>query len=274
MYNNLKISVVMATYNGERFIREQLDSVVQQTLLPDEILISDDGSGDNTLAICKEYAKKYPSICIISNESEHGPNGNFIQAFQKSIGDLIFPCDQDDVWKKNKIETMVSYFSDENIDIVAAQDEITDEHKNIVATSHWGFSLNHTMWKNNLAGHACAFRRHILNIYEFNKILSFDYMLCLYGSITNKSVSISDTLVLWRRHEDATTCGDLLVDGHAPKSKYGKFLYAIRQCNNGNQSSSFAEYMTAREDAAVRMGGANYTPISFAMQRDKIYMDL
>lgn len=255
MFQHLSISVVMATYNGAKYIREQLDSIVRQTLLPDELLISDDGSVDDTLVICKEYADKYPFIRIISNESEHGPNGNFIQAFKKSIGDVIFPCDQDDVWKKNKIDIMISYFSNEDIDIIAAQDEITDEQKNVVATTHWGFSLNQTIWKNNLAGHACAFRRHILNIYEFNNLLSFDYMLCLYGSITRKSISISNTLVLWRRHEDATTCGDLLVDEHAPESKYGKFIYAVQQCHNGHQSSNFSEYMTARENVLMRMGG-------------------
>ena len=79
----MTLSVVIATYNGEAFIREQLDSVLSQTLQPDEIIVSDDYSIDNTWSILEEYQKQYPTLFkLLKNESNPGPHSNFIYAFQ------------------------------------------------------------------------------------------------------------------------------------------------------------------------------------------------
>ena len=84
--DNKTISVVMCTYNGGKYIREQLDSIVLQTCQPYEIIIQDDGSTDDTMDIVAEYAQRYPIIRITKNERGKGINNNFFSAIEKARG--------------------------------------------------------------------------------------------------------------------------------------------------------------------------------------------
>ena len=95
----------MATYNGGRFLREQLDSLYCQTLQPDEVIVCDDCSSDNTTIILEEYHKKYGLIYYV-NEKSLGVNKNFFKAISLCSGDYICICDQDDIWLPHKIETL------------------------------------------------------------------------------------------------------------------------------------------------------------------------
>ena len=116
MYQGKKISVAMATYNGERFIREQLESILDQSVPPDEVVVSDDGSSDRTVVIVMELAKaqtlkeKGVSIRILTDNPRHGHCGNFDWASRHTTGDYIFFCDQDDVWEPDKIEAVADCF--------------------------------------------------------------------------------------------------------------------------------------------------------------------
>ena len=103
-----KISVVMACYNGEREVKNLLDSLRKQTRIPDEILILDDHSTDDTVSIVQAYIEAYqPSgWTLIRNEQNLGWKRNFMQGMIRAEGDLIFPCDQDDLWDPEKIERM------------------------------------------------------------------------------------------------------------------------------------------------------------------------
>jgi len=113
MYKGYKISVAMATYNGGLYIYEQLMSIIQQTKKVDEIVISDDGSADNTLNIINSIARenKETSIIVLHNKNNHGPRGNFENAIQNCSGDLIFLSDQDDIWYPEKVEKVIEVFS-------------------------------------------------------------------------------------------------------------------------------------------------------------------
>ncbi len=108
-----KITVVMTTYNGERYIREQLESLELQERLPDEIIISDDNSTDDSWRIIEEWKKstKVKTVKLFKNPNISGCNSNFTFAISKSTGDLVFLCDQDDYWYKNKISITESYLS-------------------------------------------------------------------------------------------------------------------------------------------------------------------
>lgn len=114
----MSISVIISTYNGENFIEEQLKSIYIQTVQPDEVIIRDDGSSDKTVDICEDFIKR--NSCknwkLIKNEVNIGWAENFIEGFRQSECDIIFPCDQDDIWIKNKIESM-SKMMEENKDI-------------------------------------------------------------------------------------------------------------------------------------------------------------
>lgn len=109
-----RISVAMATYNGEKYIEEQLLSICRQTRKPDEIVISDDGSRDGTLEVVKRVATsedaKGIDFVVISDNPRHGYGGNFEWAIKHTTGDLIFLSDQDDVWLPEKVEEIWSVF--------------------------------------------------------------------------------------------------------------------------------------------------------------------
>lgn len=111
-FEKQKISVVMCTFNGEEYIEEQLDSILGQTVMPDEIIIKDDCSTDGTYSIVCEYVKRFPEIKFIveQNQINCGFINNFMSAIRKASGDIIFLADQDDIWYKNKIEEMVKVF--------------------------------------------------------------------------------------------------------------------------------------------------------------------
>jgi glycosyltransferase involved in cell wall biosynthesis len=115
------ISVALATHNGGAFLGEQLSSLARQTRLPDELVLSDDGSLDDTLAMAKVFAATAPfPVVILENQQKKGYARNFIGAAQRCRGDLIFFADQDDVWRDDKIATIAA--------VAAASDELALFH--------------------------------------------------------------------------------------------------------------------------------------------------
>lgn len=103
----MRISIALASYNGAAYIREQLQSFCQQTRLPDELVVIDDGSTDNTVEIVREFAKTSPfPVHIEINPINLGYAGNFNHALSLTTGDLTFLSDQDDVWLPEKIATI------------------------------------------------------------------------------------------------------------------------------------------------------------------------
>ena len=108
---NMRISVAMATYNGARFITEQLDSIRLQSLPVDQVILRDDGSSDQTLEIVREYLETYelaPAWRITQNGKRLGYAENFRAAVEETGGDYVFFCDQDDIWEPDRVEDMVS----------------------------------------------------------------------------------------------------------------------------------------------------------------------
>lgn len=107
----MKISVAMATYNGEKYILEQLDSLLNQTLDIDEVIICDDYSKDNTCQIIEKYIKKNrleKRWILYKNNKNKGYANNFYTCMYKTSGDYVFFCDQDDIWNNDKVEIMVN----------------------------------------------------------------------------------------------------------------------------------------------------------------------
>ncbi|MDT2827536.1 glycosyltransferase [Enterococcus viikkiensis] len=124
-------SVVIATYNGEKYVYEQLKSIFNQTLLPDEVIISDDLSTDSTTEIVDKFIKKNDlsgQWKLIRNKKNLGWRKNFIDLIGAASGDIIFTCDQDDVWKPNKLEIMTAQFKQNSeIDVLVSDyDELIE----------------------------------------------------------------------------------------------------------------------------------------------------
>ena len=108
----MTISVAMTTYNGARFLREQLDSILAQSRLPDELVVCDDRSSDETAEILEEYSSRSPfPMKVVVNDERLGSTKNFEKAIQLSSGDLIALCDQDDVWRPQKLAVIEAAFA-------------------------------------------------------------------------------------------------------------------------------------------------------------------
>ena len=161
--DKIKISVCMATYNGERFIEKQLNSILKQTVEVDEIIISDDNSTDNTLKIIEKLNN--PKIKVIKNLKQ-GVINNFENSLKKSKGEYIFLADQDDIWKPNKVEITIKRLKEydlvvHNAKIINSKDEkIFEKTFFEIRNSRKGLLKN--LYKNSYIGCCMAFNRKIL----------------------------------------------------------------------------------------------------------------
>ena len=204
------ISVCIATYNGERFIREQIDSILCQLSSDDEIIVSDDGSADGTIGIINSIGDK--RIRIIEGPRKHSPTLNFECAMKEAKGDYIFLADQDDVWKPNKVEVCIELL--QNYDCVVSDAEVTDSNLNPLYPSLYTIMqvrqgrIYNTVWKNGYTGCCMAFRRNVLNAsLPFPKnIPMHDIWIGNVAAYKYNMKFIPEKLIYFRRHNETISC--------------------------------------------------------------------
>ena len=198
------ISVCIATYNGEKYIKEQIDSILSQLCDDDEVIISDDSSIDNTIEIIENYND--PRIKIFKGNTFYNPIFNFENALKQTNGDYIFISDQDDIWLPNKVKVTMSYLK--KYDCVVSNAVIVDANGNILYDSFFkknksrrGFLYN--FLKNGYLGCCMAFNRKILK-YALpfpSNIPMHDIWIGLVAEIFGKSFFLEESLVCYRRHD-------------------------------------------------------------------------
>ena len=157
------ISVCIPTFNGEKFIKQQLDSILNQSMPVDEIIISDDSSSDNTVKIIKSYNNN--RIKLIENQTFKSPIFNLENALKKANGDYIFLADQDDIWYDNKVEIMMKHLKDYNL--VVSNCEIIDENDAVLVHSFFkvmnsGKGVFKNLIKNTYSGNCMALNKNLL----------------------------------------------------------------------------------------------------------------
>lgn len=214
----MRISVAICTYNGCKFIEEQLNSIIGQTIKPDEIILSDDGSKDNTFEIAKQILSNSGiEYKLIKNENKHGVVGNFTNAISQCSGDIVFTSDQDDCWLPNKIERISAEFKkDDQCMMVFTDAHTTDANLNPNGSLWDSISFN-DLWqarymnnpfdvlftKNVVTGATMAFRKKIftdsLPMPE-DSICLHDYWLALVAPLYGKTVCLKEKLIYYRLH--------------------------------------------------------------------------
>lgn len=206
----MRISVAMAAYNGGQYIEEQLQSVLSQIGEDSEVIVSDDGSTDNTRDIVLGIAAEDVRVRLVD-----GPQKGLIKNFENALslcsGDYIFLCDQDDIWHADKVETVLESFEN-GADLVLHDAQMVDDEKHMIAASFFawrgvrtGFAAN--MIKNSYIGCCMAFRKSILTLaLPFpDEIPMHDQWL---GLLAEKKgvVKLEERVLLdYRRHEGTAT---------------------------------------------------------------------
>lgn len=201
------ISVVMCTYNGAKYLSEQLESVLHQTLPADEILIQDDGSTDGTWSMLEQYARRYPQIRLLRNGDRHGINGNFISALHKSKGDFIAVCDQDDIWELNKLERQMQTIG--NRLMCGAFSQPFSSDGSLVKWDDRQPCLHalRLCYLSEVPGHVQLFRRELLRYLPSAGRLTmlYDWQLQFIASVAENITFLPVPLVRFRRHAQAAT---------------------------------------------------------------------
>ncbi len=213
MMSEKYISVAMATYNGAKYIREQLDSILKNLGENDEIVISDDGSMDGTIDIVQEYRQKDARIRLVQGEGQ-GIIANFENAIENCRGCYIFLSDQDDVWMPNKVSYVMQAFEERNAALVIHDARVMDAElrKEIMPSffayrgSGSGFWKNYM--KNTYMGCCMAFRREVWAAVRPipRDIQMHDQWIGMNSDRWfGKSVFLPECLLLYRRHDSAAS---------------------------------------------------------------------
>ena len=201
----VRVSVCMAVYNGEKFIKQQIESILKQLTLEDEIIISDDGSTDGTLQIVNDF--RDCRIKIVKNAQKHGFVGNFENALRYASGNFIFFSDQDDVWELNKIERCLYFL--QKYDLVVHNALLVDSkgeslNRKYFDTLHNSNSFLYNFYKTRFLGCCMAFNRKVLKeCLPFPRnIVAHDYWIGMYWLFKyHRSVYfLEETLMCYRRH--------------------------------------------------------------------------
>lgn len=223
----------MATYNGEKYIAEQLGSILCQLGDQDEVIVSDDGSKDRTLDIVRSFHDD--RIKIYENELEHGFTKNFENALNHAEGEIIFISDQDDVWMKDKIRVMCEALK--HWQIVVHDATVTDGDLNIRFESfntHYNMKQGflRTLLKTRYTGACMAMRREFLEkalpFPENQNLCPYDYWFAYLGEYNRVLKLLNIPLILYRRHENtALHAGEYST--RTLKEKIGTRLYCLNE---------------------------------------------
>lgn len=242
------VSIVMCTYNGEQFIRQQLDSIINQSYPVYELIVQDDCSTDSTPDIVKEYATRYPFIKLHINEQNLGYNHNFLAALLRATGDAIAIADQDDIWHTDKIKKQIeklnegysfvyhnSLLFESNI-----SQPIARRHKDTPVISELRLIM-----KPFIPGHECLFTKEALplirQLYLQENKLAYAYIIAIACSTLGNICYLNEDLVYWRRHAGAAT--------HITKKESGGatagMIHSLRSLFDKEKRSIPARYFKA-----------------------------
>lgn len=221
----MKTSVVLATYNGQKFLNDQILSIVNQTIVPDEILVFDDQSTDNTMNIIMKYVRNYPKINwkVKVNSRNQGFKNNFHQLINSAQGDIIFLSDQDDIWNHNKIEKMINEFKNNSqIKVLVTDftnlvmsDGIKDRNAEKIICGKkikenlFFVELRRENYLNARPGWTFAFKSEVRDLYneifELSNELYHDEVLWYSGLLLQGLYYFKFNSGYWRRFGDSVT---------------------------------------------------------------------
>lgn len=203
----MDVSVIMASYNGELFIKQQIDSIVKQLSSNDELIISDDGSTDNTLKIINYFTEKYENVKLVRGPCK-GVAKNFENAFKYCKNDIVVFSDQDDIWRPEKIRNIKKSFDETNKNVLLHDAVFFDvsnpaDYKYLFNERPPKHGVIPNILKNSFYGCCMAFKRDFLNKYiPFPKnIIAYDQYLGLCAEKEHTLFFLPKILIKHRYHK-------------------------------------------------------------------------
>lgn len=287
----MKVSIAMATYNGAKYILQQLESFANQSRLPDELVISDDCSTDETESIVHAFAGHAPFVVKFHrNKKNLGYCGNFNEALQKTTGDIVFLSDQDDVWFPEKIEHMLGVAEQHPDALVIMNDAaLTDGELNEVGLTKLGqIRSSGLSIENFVMGCCCAIRRELLDlcIPIPAGVKAHDNWLVAFADGLSAKVIEPIVLQYYRRHDSNES--QFIANSTKKLTRSKRLIYSLKNLINSNahnaiemqleQMKIFADGVERSrkyapdkyEESLIRIENSYREKISFTEKRLKI----
>lgn len=227
-YKKIKVSVLLATFNGEKFIQTQLDSIIEQEESVDEIVICDDRSTDRTMEIICDYQKRYPNLIkIYQNEINKGYAMNFWDSIKFTTGDIVIFSDQDDIWVKSKVSEIKKVFA-RNKYVMALNTayKLIDSSGKIIHSykdAHYfndnrlrKITLKQFIKAPKFPGMSMAIRKDLYtNDFTFKEeyLLAHDWYLNQQAAYQNGLYFLNKALALYRQHNNNLVGVSSTIDG-------------------------------------------------------------
>lgn len=273
-----KVDILLATYNGEKYLKEQIESLLDQTYTNIQIIISDDCSTDGTRDILKSYENN-EKIKVYYQENNLGYVKNFEFLLKKVESDLYMLCDQDDFWKKEKVEKTVDKLQKENLDLVFGDLEVVDENLNLLYLSYNKYMhLAHKIDKyhkdyklqylyNCMTGCTMMSKKNfldkILPLPTNSKYMIHDYWIGLIVSLNGKVGYLDKPYILYRQH------GKNQV-GTKKASQTASHLDSVRNLSIDTRIGTFETYVQHEEIFTEKLRKQNKEALEyFKMIRNK-----
>ena len=203
------ISIALCTYNGERYLRAQMDSLLAQSGARIEIIAVDDASQDGTPDLLQGYAERDPRVRVFANAENIGPSRSFERAMELGTGEFIAPCDQDDLWSPDKLAKLLAAIGTHDLAycdsaFIDAEGLATGRKVSSRMPMMSGRSPLQFVFRNSVSGHASLLRRSLFEIARpFPPDVYHDWWLALCAASRNGVVYVDEALVQFRRHDSA-----------------------------------------------------------------------
>ena len=208
--SNLSISIAMTTFNGARYLGEQLTSLSSQTVKPLELVVCDDASTDETVAILQSFSAVAPfTVRIFQNAERLGYQRNFIKAASLCKGSLIAFCDQDDIWNDDKLYVVSKHFMQSD-DLLVAHDYCVffEDGRQLIPSFFRHLALSGLLPVVNVKGCSLTLRRKLIELVDWpppQSKLSHDTWVCFTALLLEKRGYIRQPLIRHRIHENNTS---------------------------------------------------------------------
>jgi len=238
------VSIALCTYNGDAYLKQQLDSIVNQSYPEIELIVVDDCSTDNTLNILKEYSARYSFIKLFINPQNLGYIRNFEKAMSLCNGDFIALSDQDDIWDLNKIEKQVKAIGNNLLiyhdsEFVDQNGESLSLYMSDIMNLYRGDQPEVFLFFNCISGHSVLMKKELRNeLLPFPEAYFHDWWMGYVGTNLGSIDFIEESLVKYRQHQKADTNILKRKRDNTPKNpisasiKFEQKLLWIKSCVN------------------------------------------